>query len=87
MVAMSAITPSGMPIAVPRMVGMGRVSVNSMVAFSTDAGAVGVSTEEPDEEVGAAVMKAVLTMVEMMPSEFEVVVVKVEVALIKVHQR
>jgi hypothetical protein len=46
-----------------------------------------MSMEEPGDEVGAAVMKAVLTMVEMMPSEFEVVVVKVEVALIKVHQR
>lgn len=36
--------------------------------------------EEPDAEVGAAVMKAVFTMVEMTPFEFEVIVVKVEVA-------
>lgn len=35
----------------------------------------------PDEKAGAAVMKAVITMVEMAPSEFEVIVAKVEVAL------
>ena len=41
--------------------------------------------EGPNEEVGAAVMNAVRTMVEMTPSEFEVIVVKVEVALAKIQ--
>lgn len=81
---MSAARPSGMPIAVPRMVGMGRVLVGSLVAISTDARAVGVPMEKPDDEAGAAVMKAVLTMVEMTPSEFEVMVGKVEVALTRI---
>ena len=63
---------------------MGRVSVNSLGAFPTDAGAVGVSTEEPDDEIGAAVMKAVLTMVEMTSTEFDVMVVKVKVAITKI---
>ena len=56
-----------------------------MVAVSTDAGAAEESMEELDDEVCVAVMKAVLTTVEMTPSEFEVMVVKVEVASIEVR--
>ena len=81
---MSAINPSGMPIAVPSMAAMGRLLVGSLVTLSTGASADEVGMEEPDAEVGAAVMKAVLTMVEMTPFEFEVIVVNVEVAFIKI---
>ena len=83
--AISAAKPSGMPIAVPRMVDMDRLLVDSLVAFSPAAGAFEVSMEGPDEEVGAAVMNAVCTRVEMTPSMFEVIVVKVEVALTKTY--
>lgn len=83
--AMSAANPSGMPIAVPRMVGMGRLLVDSLVALSSGADAVGLSIEWPDEETGAAVINAVLTTVETTPSEFEVIVVKLEVALTKIR--
>lgn len=78
---MSAINPSGMPIDVPRMVVMGRVLEDSLVTFPVDVGAVNVPMDEMDEGVGAAVMKAVLTMVETTPFEFEEIVVNVEVAL------
>jgi hypothetical protein len=81
--ATRATRPSGTPIDVPRMVVVGRVLEDSPVTFPVDAGAVGVSMDETDEEVGAAVMKAVLTMVETTPFEFEVIVVKVEVACTK----
>jgi hypothetical protein len=64
---------------------MGRRLVDSLVAFSPGAGAFEVSMEGPDEEVGAAVMNAVLTTVETIPSEFEVIIVKVEVAVTKIQ--
>jgi len=82
--AMSAAKPSGMPIDVPRMVGMGRLLVNSLVALSSGADAVELSMEGSDEEVGAAVMNAVLTTVETTPSEFEAIVVNVEVAITRI---
>ena len=59
--------------------------MDPLVAFSPGVGAFEVSMEGPNEEVGAAVMNAVRTMVEMTPSEFEVIVVKVEVALTKIQ--
>ena len=82
--AMSAAKPSGMPTAVPRMVGMGRLLVDSLVALSFGADAVELSMGGPDEAVGAAVMNAVLTTVEMTPSEFEAIVLNVEVALTRI---
>lgn len=82
---MRAVKSSGRPIALPRMVDMRRLLVESLIAPSPGTGAFEVSMEGPDEEAGAAVMNAVLTTVETTPSESEVIVVKVEVAFTKIR--